>query len=221
MNLLWFIIQTLLMYHMCSGKANWTWVSDVSLYVTKKRLFWDKRLPEKASRWDSGPSMHVHHSCQTYKNAAVNPLNWLVVISWKVWMRMPSCVSCLHCGMILCGSSVNTTTATTAHAGCYNSIDSHHSGCCNITKTGHDFFFLMKLEQPTQSWQLATIPTWRRSCSSWGLQSKLLVGTWHTSRPPSPQLPAIGLSSRSRCCGWWTRTSEPGGKGTWTPVVSC
>lgn len=52
-------------------------------------------------------------------------------------------------------------------------------------------------------------PTWRHSCSSWGLRSELLAVTERTDRPPSLLQWATVLSSRSRCCGWWTRPSEP------------
>lgn len=52
-------------------------------------------------------------------------------------------------------------------------------------------------------------PTWRHSCNSWGLQSELPAVRVHTDMPPSPLQWAIGLSSRSLCCGWWTRLSEP------------
>lgn len=52
-------------------------------------------------------------------------------------------------------------------------------------------------------------PTWRHSCNSWGLQSELPAVTVRTDRPPGPPRWASGLSSRSPCCGWWTRPSEP------------
>lgn len=80
-----------------------------------------------------------------------------------------------------------------------------------------DSSFSLKQEQWTRGpksssrqGRMETVPTWRRSCSSWGLLSELRAATWRTGRPPGPRLPATGLSSRSRCCGWWTRPSGPG-----------
>lgn len=54
--------------------------------------------------------------------------------------------------------------------------------------------------------------TWRHSWNSWGLRSELPAVRARAHRPPSPLQWAIDLSSRSPCCGWWTRPSEPTGE---------
>lgn len=94
MNRYWFIIPPLLRYHMCSRKANCTWVSDISLYVIKQRLFWDEALPENGSRWCMDhPCMFT--TCQTYKHAAKHPLKLSGVVRLEnLWTKMPPCVFC-------------------------------------------------------------------------------------------------------------------------------
>lgn len=127
-----------------------------------------------------------------------------------------------HCAQILWGSSVCSTTAIITKAGRYNSVKEWMQQYeQNRTTLPHwNNSNQLKAAKAVKAGQLATILTWRRSCSSWGLRSELPVATWRTSRPPGPRLRAIGLSSRSRCCGWWTRTWEPNAENTGNTVVS-